>query len=324
MSGPEDTRPAGRARSAWRDVDGILLLDKPVGLSSNEALQRVRRLLRAAKAGHTGSLDPLASGLLPLCFGQATKVSGLLLEADKRYRVAACLGERTTTGDAEGAVVERQSVPPIDAALVARAFAGFLGMIAQVPPMYSALKHEGQRLYALARKGVDVNREPRAVTIRSLDFVALDAGRLEFDVSCSKGTYVRTLVEDLARALGTCAHVVALRRTELGPFSGRPMYPLEQVEAAAKAGDETLLALLLPPDAAVQAWPAVRLGDVETACLLQGQAVFVAGPSGSRVRMYGPSGRFLGVGEMTSEGRRLAPLRIMVDVATAAAAPALA
>lgn len=316
--------PLSRPRTAWRDVDGILLLDKPVGLSSNEALQRVRRLYRAAKAGHTGSLDPLASGLLPVCFGQATKVSGLLLDADKRYRVEARLGERTSTGDLEGVVVETLPVPLLDSTAVEAAFGRFRGPIEQIPPMHSALKHDGQRLYDLARRGVAVDRQPRPVTIHALELQELAGDRLGFEVCCSKGTYVRTLVEDLARALGTCGHVTALRRTALGPFAGLPMHTLAAVEDAEAAGEDALQSLLLLPDAAVHGWPAIHLRDADAACLLQGQAVFAAGPAGARVRMYGPEGRFLGVGQMTPEGRRLAPVRIMVGVATAACTPDLA
>lgn len=316
--------PLSRPRTAWRDVDGILLLDKPVGLSSNEALQSVRRLYGAAKAGHTGSLDPLASGLLPVCFGQATKVSGLLLDADKRYRVEARLGERTSTGDLEGVVVETLPVPALDSAAVEAVFGPFRGPIEQVPPMHSALKHDGQRLYDLARRGVAVDRQPRLVTIHALELQELAGDRLGFEVCCSKGTYVRTLVEDLARALGTCGHVTALRRTALGPFAGLPMHSLAAVHDAEVAGQDALQSLLLPPDAAVHGWPAIHLQAADVASLLQGQAVFAAGPAGARVRMYGPQGRFLGVGQMTPEGRRLAPVRIMVGVATAACTPDLA
>jgi tRNA pseudouridine55 synthase len=314
MSAPADGRQV-RPRPAWRDVDGILLLDKPVGMSSNAALQQVRRIFRARKAGHTGSLDPLATGLLPVCFGQATKISGLLLDADKRYVVEAALGARTTTGDAEGEVVERLPVPPLDAAAVEHVLEGFRGEVTQVPPMYSALKHQGQRLYELARDGVEVPREPRVVAIHSLLLTGLGPDSIALDVTCSKGTYIRTLVEDVAIALGTCAHVRYLRRLDVGPFAGRALYHVEDLEAAASRGDDALDGLLLPPDSALAGWPAVTLGGVEEAYVLQGQAVFVRGPAGERVRMYGQGGRFLGVGQMTGEGFRLAPTRLMVSVA---------
>lgn len=306
-----DLEPTPAAR--WRDVDGILLLDKPEGLTSNAALQRARRAYRARKAGHTGSLDPLASGLLPVCFGQATKASALLLDADKTYAVTIALGERTATADREGDVVERAAVPALTEALVRAQAARFLGKSEQVPPMYSALKHEGQRLYRLARQGIEVERAPRRIVIRRLELLALGAGHLEFEVDCSKGTYVRTLAEDLARACGTVGHVRALRRLKLGPFEVPHMRKLAEIEALAQES-KALDALLLPPDAALPGLPSVQLGPAEQACILHGQAVFAAGPAACQVRMYGPEGRFLGVGRMSSEGRQLAPERIMVDL----------
>jgi tRNA pseudouridine55 synthase len=311
-----------RPRVAWRDVDGILLLDKPAGLSSNAALQQARRLFRARKAGHTGSLDPLASGLLPLCFGQATKAAGMLLDADKTYEVVAELGSRTETGDAEGAVVETLPVPPDLPERLEATLKEFLGPIQQVPPMYSALKQDGRRLYKLARQGIEVAREPRSVTIHSLDEASWDGRRLSLRVVCSKGTYVRTLVEDIARALGTLGHVVGLRRTRLGPFQDERMWSLDELEARLReGGEEALDGLLHGADFALSHWPAVTVGTAEQACILQGQAVFTEGPSGARVRIYGPGAAFLGVGQMTPEGRRLAPFRIMLDLAASEAGP---
>lgn len=305
----------------WRDVDGILLLDKPEGLTSNAALQRARRAYGARKAGHTGSLDPLASGLLPVCFGQATKASALLLDADKTYAVTIALGERTATADREGEVVERVAVPALTEAFVREQAARFLGESEQIPPMYSALKHEGQRLYRLARQGIEVERAPRRIVIRRLELLALGTGRLEFEVDCSKGTYVRTLAEDLARACGTVGHVLALRRLRLGPFQAPRMELLAEIEALA-GEPQKLDALLLPADAALPELPAVRLGPAEQDCILHGQAVFAAGPAACQVRMYGPEGRFLGVGRMSSEGRQLAPERIMVDLSIQASVTA--
>ena len=305
-------RPAGRSR----DVDGILLLDKPEGLSSNAALQCVRRLFGARKAGHTGSLDPLASGLLVLCFGQATKVCGLLLEANKTYLVTVDLGERTTTGDREGAVIERLPVPQLETDAVRQVAARFLGESAQVPPMYSALKHEGRRLYQLARKGVEVERKARHIIVHRIDLLAIGERRLQFEIECSKGTYIRTLAEDFARACGTAGHVGSLRRLSLGPFAQPVMHDLASLELAA-AHQNALDVLLLPVDAALPGMPAVRLGIAEQASVLQGQAVFVTGPGSARVRMYGEGGLFLGTGRMTAEGGRLAPERIMVDLAPA-------
>lgn len=311
MSGTAPGRPpAGR----WRDVDGILLLDKPEGLTSNAALQRARRAFRARKAGHTGSLDPLASGLLPVCFGQATKASGMLLDADKTYHVSIALGERTATGDREGEVVERAPVPALSEESVRRIAAGFLGESQQVPPMYSALKHRGERLYRLARQGIEVERPPRRIVIHRLELAGKEPGKLQFEVDCSKGTYVRSLAEDIARACGTVGHVHSLRRLRLGPFREPRMYGLEAVESAAGRPQE-LQAMLLPADAAIPGLPAVSLGVAEQAYVLQGQPVFAAGPGDALVRMYGADGLFLGVGRMSAEGHRLAPERIMVNLA---------
>jgi tRNA pseudouridine55 synthase len=313
MSVPPAARPATR----WRDIDGILLLDKPEGLTSNAALQKLRRLLNARKAGHTGSLDPLASGLLPICFGQATKVCGLLLESNKTYRVTMVLGERTTTGDREGAVVEQLPVPQLDDDAIRRLASGFLGESEQIPPMYSALKHNGQRLYRLARKGIEVERPPRRIVLHRMELLGSDGRQLQFEVECSKGTYVRTLAEDFARACGTVGHVASLRRLSLGPFASPAMHTLASLEQAA-THPAALDALLLPVDAALPGMPLVSLGATEQACVLQGQPVFVAGPGSARVRIYGQGGLFLGTGRMTAEGHCLEPERIMVDIVPAA------
>ncbi len=308
---------ARRPRVVWRDVSGIVLLDKQPGPSSNGELQAVRRLFRARKAGHTGSLDPLASGLLPLCFGQATKISGMLLDADKTYRVTAQLGVATTTGDAEGEPLPPQPVPPLNPGTVAAVLRRFTGSIEQVPPMHSALKQGGRRLYELARQGIEVERAPRRVSVHALHCLALQGPLLTLEVRCSKGTYVRTLIEDIAGALGTAGHVIELRRTQLGPFCDQPMRTRAVLEGLlAEGGEPALDAVMLPPDAALPHWPAVRLGEAEQACVLRGQAVFVEGPAGQGVRMYGPSGRFLGVGRMTPEGRRMTPERIMLELET--------
>jgi tRNA pseudouridine55 synthase len=296
-----------------REVDGIVLLDKPEGLTSNAALQRVRRAFRARKAGHTGSLDPLASGLLPVCLGQATKACGFLLDADKTYRFRLVLGSRTSTGDRAGETVETAAVPPLDPVRVRAIAASFLGESTQVPPMYSALKHEGERLYRLARAGVEVERAPRRIRIERLEWLAASDCWLDFEIVCSKGTYVRSLAEDLARALGTVGHVADLRRTGLGPFTGQPMQSLETIEQA--AGSPALEGLLLAVDAALPDLPAIRLTGVAEASILQGRSVPVVGPGSARVRIYGADGRFLGIGRMSAEGARLAPERIMVEVA---------
>lgn len=295
-----------------REVDGIVLLDKPEGLTSNAALQRVRRAFRARKAGHTGSLDPLASGLLPVCLGQATKACGFLLDADKTYRFRLALGSRTSTGDRAGETVETAPVPPLEPDRVRAIAASFLGESTQVPPMYSALKHGGERLYRLARAGVEVERAPRRIRIERLDWLGAGSDWLDFEVTCSKGTYVRSLGEDLARALGTVGHVAGLRRTGLGPFTGQCMQTLEAIEQS--AGSSGLDRLLVPVDTALPGLPAVQLTGVAEASILQGRSVPMAGPGSARVRMYGAGGKFLGVGRMSTEGARLAPERIMVEL----------
>ncbi|MEE8108578.1 MAG: tRNA pseudouridine(55) synthase TruB [Gammaproteobacteria bacterium] len=297
-------------RQKGRAIDGVLLLDKPIGLTSNQALQRVKRLFDARKAGHTGSLDPLASGLLPICLGQATKVSGFLLNAGKRYQVAARLGQRTDTGDADGQVIEEQPVPALDRGLVKRVLGRFEGSQTQVPPMYSAIKHQGQRLYKLARQGIEIERQPREIEIYGLELLSLEADALELEVACSKGTYVRTLIEDIARALGTVAHVIVLRRLGVGPYAEGRMYKLDELEALAEQGMERLDDILLPVDSALDHWPSVELGADSAYYLMQGQAVMAPGaPSSGKVRLYDEGHGFLGIGEVKLDGR-VAPTRL--------------
>jgi tRNA pseudouridine55 synthase len=292
-------------RRKQRHVSGILLLDKPAGLTSNQALQRVKRLYQAAKAGHTGSLDPLATGMLPICLGSATKVSQFLLDASKTYRVVSRLGVATDSGDADGAVTEERPAPVPDAQTLAAALARFRGEIEQVPPMYSALKQDGQRLYRLARRGLEVEREPRRVTIHSLELDAYDWPELAFTVTCSKGTYVRALVVDIAAAAGTVGHVTALRRLAVAPFAASEMRTLDALEARLDAGGfEAIDEWLLPTDNALAAWPGLTLQAEQAERLKHGQSVAAepAWPTG-RVRMYGPRGAFVGVGEVLAEGR---------------------
>ena len=285
------------ARVPRRAVHGVLLLDKPAGLSSNDALQRARRLYRAEKAGHTGTLDPLASGLLPVCFGAATKFAQASLDADKAYRATLALGVTTTTGDAEGEVVERRTVA-IDRAEIDAVCARFVGAIDQVPPMHSALKHRGRALYAYARAGVTVERAPRRVTIHRLDVVGWDGGRLVLDVACSKGTYVRTLAEDLGAALGCGAHLAALRRTASGALSVDDATTLDALQALDEPGRD---ARLLPPDALVSHWPPVALPDDEAGRFLAGLRRRVGLPDAPAVRVYGPQPRaFLGSAHITA------------------------
>ena len=295
-----------------RDVHGIVLLDKPQGYTSNQALQRVKYLFRARKAGHTGSLDPLATGLLPICLGEATKVSGFLLDADKHYRTRCRLGVTTETADSEGEVLLERPVPPLDETVIEAALAPFRGPIRQVPPMYSALKHQGRRLYELARKGEQVERPPRSVTIHELTCPGFSADTLDLDVHCSKGTYVRTLVEDIGERLGCGAHVIELRRLGLGPFDGPGMVTLDEIEARAAQGEAALDALLAPVDSALAHWPAVSLDRDSAFYVRHGQAVFVPGaPTRGMVRIYGPGGAFLGMGEILDDGR-VGPRRLMV------------
>jgi tRNA pseudouridine55 synthase len=295
-----------------RDVHGIVLLDKPRGYSSNQALQRVKYLFRARKAGHTGSLDPLATGLLPVCLGEATKVSGFLLDADKHYRTRCLLGVTTDTGDAEGQVLRERPVPSLNEAVVEAALAPFRGPIRQVPPMHSALKHQGRRLYELARKGEQVERPAREVTIHGLACLGFTAESLELDVRCSKGTYIRTLVEDIGERLGCGAHVTELRRLGLGPFGSPLMVTLEEIETRAGEGEVALDALLAPVDSALAHWPAVSLDRDSAYYLRHGQAVFVPGaPTRGMVRIYGPGATFLGMGEILDDGR-VGPRRLMV------------
>ena len=301
----------GRRRQHGRDVSGILLLDKPLGATSNEALQQAKRLFQARKAGHTGSLDPLADGLLPLCFGEATKLSAYLLDADKRYFVRVKLGIVTATGDAEGEVLERRPVEGFTPERLEAAVARFVGHIEQLPPMYSALKHQGQRLYKLAREGIEVAREPRTVTIHAIVLGVLDGDEFEMDVRCSKGTYVRTLAEDIGAALGCGAHVIGLRRTGVGPYGADDMVTMGQVEDAAAKGAQALDALLLPLDSAVGHWPEVRLSQDAAYYLKMGQPVLVPrAPTSGLVRLYEPNGGFVGVGQIEDDGK-VAPRRLM-------------
>ncbi len=299
-------------RSRGRAVNGILVLDKPVGMGSNEALQRVKRLYRARKAGHTGSLDRLASGLLPLCFGEATKLSGYLLNADKHYVATFLLGVTTTTGDAEGEVVSRREVPALSAAAIDRAAARFRGEIDQIPPMHSALKHKGKRLYQLAHQGIVVERQPRRVTIHRFEVPRFDGETVEVEVKCSKGTYIRTLAEDFGEALGCGASVSALRRVGAGPFTAGDMVELAAIESMASEGPQALDAPLLPMEAAVSGWPCVRLTEGVAFYLRKGQPVQVPhSPTEGWVRIHTERTGFIGVGEVLDDGR-IAPRRIFV------------
>jgi len=301
----------GRRHTKGRNVLGILLLDKPAGITSNAALQTVKRLFRARKAGHTGSLDPLATGMLPICFGEATKISGFLLDSDKRYRLSCRLGIKTATGDAEGEVIEERPVPALTEADVERALEPLRGTIEQLPPMYSALKHQGERLYKLARAGQEVARDTRTVTIHELVLLGMSADTLELEVKCSKGTYVRTLAEDLGEALGCGAHVSVLRRLEVGPYrEPDQMVTLDELRHLAEDGNAALDRLLLPLESALGDYPAVRLSADSAFYIRQGQAVQVPkAPTEGWVRLYREDDHFLGMGEIQDDGK-VAPRRL--------------
>jgi tRNA pseudouridine55 synthase len=302
-----------RARRG-RAVHGILLLDKPLGLTSNRALQTAKRLFAAAKAGHSGALDPLATGMLPICFGAATKLSGFLLDARKTYRVTAVLGTATDTGDADGEVIERRNETEVADATVRSAAAGFIGEIEQVPPMYSALKHRGKRLYELARAGREVERAPRRVRIESLVIDRYRWPALEFTVACSKGTYIRSLVVDIAASLGTVGHVGALRRLSVGPFEGLPMHTLAMLEQLEASNRGALEALLQPLDSAVAALPPLVMTAAQTAALVSGQQLEAeAGWRRGLVRLYSPEEVLFGLGEISAEGA-LRPRRMFPEI----------
>lgn len=292
-------------RTSGRDVHGILLLDKRLGVSSNKALQEVRRLFNANKAGHTGALDPLATGLLPLCFGEATKVSALMLDDDKRYQVTMQLGVMTDTGDAEGAVIDTQPVPALSMADISHCLQRFTGAIEQVPPMYSALKHQGKKLYELAREGVTVERPARHIHIYELLLLDFTGDQLVLEVACSKGTYIRSLAEDIGHALGTCGTVTALRRLKAGQFSITDAKTLEELTALDEAA---LWATLLPVDLPLAQLPLVHLSEAQATAIRYGQAIGYQGLGTGSVRLYHET-TFLGLGEMLLDGK-IAPKKL--------------
>ena len=302
----------GRKRQRGRNVNGILLLDKAVGMTSNAALQEVKKIFNAKKAGHTGSLDPLASGLLPLCLGEATKLSTFLLDADKVYEGVCQLGTKTSTGDAEGEVIESRPVPDFDEQSLNRVFSRFLGDTEQIPPMHSAIKKDGQPLYKLAHQGIEVEREPRKIHIYELILLEMAETSFKFRLHCSKGTYVRTLVEDMGEVLGCGAHLTDLRRIQVGPFDlADAVTPEELAHVAADAGFEGLDKLMIPMDKALENWPAVHLSENSTYYVRQGQPVQVAkAPTSGWVRLFANNDRFIGVGQILDDGR-VAPKRLL-------------
>lgn len=304
-----------------RLVHGFFILNKPLGMSSNAALQKVKRIFGARKAGHTGSLDPLATGLLPICLGEATKLSSYLLDADKRYHVKATLGVTTTTGDAEGEVIDRRDVGDISEARLQEVFSHFVGDIKQVPPMYSALKRDGQTLYKLARQGIVVEREPRPVTIRSIELLGIDGCEIEFDVVCSKGTYIRTLAEDIGNELGCGAFVSMLHRTGAGRFVAGDMLTFDDLEslqgddqAVSEACFERRDASLEPLECALIDWPEVKLSNESVFYLKRGQAVTISKQVSTTstagwVKLYDDENGFFGLGQILDNGR-LAPKKL--------------
>jgi len=292
-------------------INGILLLDKQLGFSSNSSLQKAKRLFNAQKAGHTGSLDPLATGVLPICFGEATKVSTFLLESNKRYQTIAKLGQTSSTGDAEGEILLEREIPELSVDKINQVLRQFTGEISQVPPMYSALKKDGKPLYELARKGEVVERKARQVTIYELALIEKTENTLVLDVNCSKGTYIRTLVEDIGEALGCGAYVKMLRRTEVSPFEGCDSYRFDQLEALKKSGD--LEKSLLPVDRALQQWQQIEITKAESRAFLMGQTIKVdLNDADENLRVYADNGDFLGIGYI-KHPNSLAPKRVMIS-----------
>lgn len=299
-------------QQSFRNIDGILLLDKPTGITSNAALQVVKRMFRASKAGHTGSLDPLASGMLPICFGEATKFSQFLLEADKHYRVTAKLGIKTDSGDAEGEIIEQRAIGDISIEKLLAVLSQFHGEIQQVPSMFSALKHKGQPLYKLARKGITIERNSRPVRILQLTLIDYQTDTLTLEVRCSKGTYIRTLVEDIGEALGCGAHVTYLRRIAAASYQEQQMISLDDLTRFLEQdGLAKLDALLLPLVSCVQTWPILSLSSTASHYLRKGQAIMVPqAPQSGWVQLLGNEGQFIGVGEMLADGK-VAPRRLV-------------
>lgn len=307
---------SGNRRRKGRSINGLLILDKPQGLTSNGALQRVKRLFGAAKVGHTGSLDPLATGVLPLCFGEATKFSQYLLDANKRYVATIKLGVVTDSGDADGQTLSQHPVEQYSAEQIEQLMTDYRGVISQIPSMFSALKKDGQPLYKLARQGIEVEREARQVTIFKLELLAQREDELDIDVVCSKGTYIRTLAEDMGKQLGCGGHITHLRRLQAGPYEDTQMVTMEQLEhALSEGGHKSIDTLLLPICSAVSQLPAVALAANTAYYLQQGQAVQVSGaPQQGLVCLFqedqDKASGFLGVGEVLDDGR-ISPRRLV-------------
>ncbi|HEC60254.1 MAG TPA: tRNA pseudouridine(55) synthase TruB [Methylophaga sp.] len=302
----------GRRNKKGRDITGIIIIDKPTGRSSNHVLQQVKRLFDANKAGHTGSLDPLATGVLPVCLGEATKVSSYLLDADKQYHVTCRLGTVTDSGDSDGEVVSTSDIPEFTEHDVLALLPSFIGELDQVPPMFSALKHQGQPLYKLARQGIEVERKSRRITIYDIKLLAITADSFTLDVRCSKGTYIRTLVEEISDALGSAGHVIMLRRVAAAGYIEQQAISIEQLLASAENGISALDELLLPAEDALSDWPSVELSDYLVASIRQGRAVKVEQAfERANVRLFNPLHEFIGLAEMTDDGM-VQPKRVFV------------
>lgn len=305
-------------RKKGNNVDGILLLDKPLGRSSNSALQKVRYLFNAKKAGHTGSLDPLATGVLPICFGQASKVTPFLLDSDKRYRCTAQLGVTTTTGDKEGDELDIREVTKFTEDDIEKVLVNYRGAIEQIPPMHSALKHNGQPLYKLARQGIEIERKVRHVTIHELILIKFTTDTITLDVQCTKGTYIRTLAQDIGEAMGFGAHLSMLRRTNVSPFDCSKLYTIEEIEQL--ASDNKLTELLLPIDSVLQEFPSMHLNSEEVALIRNGIKITRDDtPNTDMIRLYTKQDEFLGIGKhVTNEAGKsvLTPRRLMNTQAT--------
>jgi len=300
-------------RRRVRNISGIVVLDKANGLSSNAALQEVKRLYEANKAGHAGSLDPLATGVLPVCLGEATKVSQFLLDSDKRYRARIKLGIRTDTGDSEGSIIERNEGISVSRKAIERALTKFKGEVEQVPPMHSAIKMNGVPLYKLARKGIAVEREPRLVTLYQVCLVEFVNSELELEISCSKGTYIRTIADDLGQELGCGAHVIELRRTQAGVFTEKDSISSEELALEKEnRGLDKIDQFLIPMDRAIQDLPEVNLPSITASHVKNGQAVLVRHlPKNGLVRMYEDE-QFIGIGSIDDDGK-VAPKRLIIN-----------
>ena len=293
-----------RRKNKGRVLNGLLLFDKPTGESSNRSLQKVKRIFDAAKAGHTGTLDPLATGLLVICFGRSTKISEYLLSVDKQYRVVLKLGVTTDSADADGEILEQRDASNITEDQILQHAASLTGRIEQIPPMYSALKHQGSRLYELARKGIEVERAPRKVEIYNFELINFDQDLVTMQVHCSKGTYIRTLVEDLGKLLSCGAHLVELRRTSLGPFTDPKMYSLSELELLAEQDVSALDQTLLPTEHALLGWPAVSVADEQMTDMKNGHALQLPNlPVEGLVRIYDADQQFYGIGKIREDGK---------------------